>query len=430
MYYDMSKTTMYDVLKQDGAKKFLDSIGRNSTKSKITYAVALSKFHNFLDGKQHTLESVLKPLQTNKINAYELLDEFVTYMMKQKNGNDNSMSVSNSTIKVYVTAIRSYLGYYDIYIIPAKFKQKVKMPKVYREDEEAIDAKDIRDIILHTANRRLKAFLLMLGSGGPRTIEGASLRVCDVDFANSPTKINIRKEFTKTKRARYSFISDEAAKCLKELIEWKYRERSKESRKPIKNDNDLIFGTKKTPKWIYNKLRIEFNKVLANVDKGERKDGEQRRKITLNSFRRFVKSVVAEQASTDYSEWLIGHAKSSYWVKKPEEKGQIYATKCMKYLTFLDYTVLEATGKNIEAKISEKENEIQLLRQRDQIKDQELQSMKEHIQAMEQSQRQSFEEFKQENRHIIAEAVAKYTAQLSKKAFDRFHKPMRDLIEE
>jgi hypothetical protein len=37
----------------------------------------------------------------------------------------------------------------------------------------------------------------------------------------------------------------------------------------------------------------------------------------------------------------------------------------MKYLTFLDYTTLEATGKNIEAKLSEKEREIQLLRQRD-----------------------------------------------------------------
>jgi len=33
----------------------------------------------------------------------------------------------------------------------------------------------------------------------------------------------------------------------------------------------------------------------------------------------------------------------------------------MKYLTFLDYTILEATGKNIE---SEKEKEIHLLRQR------------------------------------------------------------------
>jgi hypothetical protein len=39
----------------------------------------------------------------------------------------------------------------------------------------------------------------------------------------------------------------------------------------------------------------------------------------------------------------------------------------MKYLTFLDYTTIEATGKNIEAKISEKEKEIRLLRQRDSV---------------------------------------------------------------
>lgn len=35
--------------------------------------------------------------------------------------------------------------------------------------------------------------------------------------------------------------------------------------------------------------------------------------------------------------------------------------------TVKDYTTLEATGKNIEAKLSEKEKEIQLLRQRDSI---------------------------------------------------------------
>jgi hypothetical protein len=36
----------------------------------------------------------------------------------------------------------------------------------------------------------------------------------------------------------------------------------------------------------------------------------------------------------------------------------------MKYLTFLYYTTLETTGKNIEAKLSEEEREIHL-RQRD-----------------------------------------------------------------
>ena len=35
----------------------------------------------------------------------------------------------------------------------------------------------------------------------------------------------------------------------------------------------------------------------------------------------------------------------------------------MKYLTFLDYSTLEATGKNIESKILEKDKEIQLLKQ-------------------------------------------------------------------
>ena len=50
---------------------------------------------------------------------------------------------------------------------------------------------------------------------------------------------------------------------------------------------------------------------------------------------------------------------------KEEKRREIYATKVMKYLTFLDYQSLETTGKNIEAKLTEKDLEIQYLRQRD-----------------------------------------------------------------
>jgi hypothetical protein len=39
-------------------------------------------------------------------------------------------------------AVRSYLAYYDIDIIPSKFKRKVKMPKMYREDEEPLDTSE------------------------------------------------------------------------------------------------------------------------------------------------------------------------------------------------------------------------------------------------------------------------------------------------
>ncbi|MFL6378339.1 MAG: hypothetical protein ACJ72R_12870, partial [Nitrososphaeraceae archaeon] len=56
-----------------------------------------------------------------------------------------------------------------------------------------------------------------------------------------------------------------------------------------------------------------------------------------------------------------------------------YATKCMKYLTFLDYTTLEATGKNIEAKLSEKEREIQLLRHRDSMNSDAIASLSDQL---------------------------------------------------
>jgi hypothetical protein len=42
---------------------------------------------------------------------------------------------------------------------------------------------------------------------------------------------------------------------------------------------------------------------------------------------------------------------------KEPVKREICATKCMKYLTFLDYSELETTGKNIEAKLEEKDRD-------------------------------------------------------------------------
>ena len=51
----------------------------------------------------------------------------------------------------------------------------------------------------------------------------------------------------------------------------------------------------------------------------------------------------------------------------------------MKYLTFLDYTTLEATGKNIEAKLSEKEREIQQLRKYQEIRDDAVSSLSDQV---------------------------------------------------
>jgi integrase len=361
-------------------KTFLESISRNSKHSKKVYQVGLLYFNNFLISKKYcsnyTIDTILKPLTNNDINLYELFDGFVSSLL--------SSGLSVSSIRLYVAALRSYFAYYDIDVIPSKFKRKVKMPKLYREDEEPLDSKDIRKILLSCNNRRLKPYLLLLASGGMRAVEGLAIRLQDIDFSVNPTKIHIRKEYAKTKVARDIYISDEATQYLKQWIDWKYRDKGEFTR--AKQKDDLAFSAYETenepnPNSIYIKIVREFQKLLTLCEMDERKEGgiQKRRKITLHSFRRFVKTVISDQTNQDYSEWFLGHNKSPYYTKKEHDRREIYANKCMKYLTFLDYTTLEATGKNIEAKLTEKEREIQLLRQRDSMNTDAISSLSDQL---------------------------------------------------
>jgi hypothetical protein len=63
--------------------------------------------------------------------------------------------------------------------------------------------------------------------------------------------------------------------------------------------------------------------------------------------------------------YFLGHSKSPYYTLKEPERREIYATKVMRYLTFLDYSALEEAGKSIEARLVEREKEIFHLKQND-----------------------------------------------------------------
>jgi len=273
---------------------------------------------------------------------------------------DQLKKVSKKTATLHLHAITSYLGFHDIDIIPNKFKKKVTVPKFIREDEQAIDIHDVRKILLKCNNRRLKPYLLVLASGGMRTVEGLAIRIKDIDFNVNPTKVRIRGEFSKNRTARDIYISDEATKYLQDWINWKYRNGKS------KGADDIVFGLRKktNPRRLYPDIAYEFAKIMDLVGFAERKDNSKRRKVTLNSLRRFVETTVSDSAGKDYAEWFLGHSKSPYWTRKEQEKREIYATKCMKYLTFLDYTTLEARGKSIEANLQEKDIEIAGLKQK------------------------------------------------------------------
>ena len=116
---------------------------KNSRITCITYETSLSYFQSFLDVQyKYDLQTILEGITKNEINVYTPLEQFVTFLTDRK-------SLSPGTVRQYVVGFRSYLAYYDIDVIPSKFRRKVKMPRILHNDQEAIDVKDIRIILLN-----------------------------------------------------------------------------------------------------------------------------------------------------------------------------------------------------------------------------------------------------------------------------------------
>lgn len=120
---------------------------------------------------------------------------------------------------------------------------------------------------------------------------------------------------------------------------------------------------------IYAEVRGVSGKTLDRIGRGEREDlhgFNVSRKITLHSFRRYVKSTISDLGYGDYSEWLIGHIGSTYYRKTDKEKAEIFR-KVESYLTFLDFVTLERKGADTQTRIEELQATNQILRQKDSL---------------------------------------------------------------
>src|SRR4249920_4219688 len=134
---------------------------------------------------------------------------------------------------------------------------------------------------------------------------------------------------------------------------------------------------------IYNDdLGRSFAKTLDRSGKGDREDGNQRRRqISLHSFRRFVKTTISDLGYADFSEWFIGHSGSTYWTKKESEKAEIFH-KIEPYLTFLNVHQLERQGADIQSKVEQLEQLNQSMRDRDKMKDDAIAHLSDQLMAI------------------------------------------------
>ncbi|HET7284752.1 MAG TPA: hypothetical protein VFI70_08710, partial [Nitrososphaeraceae archaeon] len=221
-----------------------------------------------------------------------------------------------------------------------------------------------------------------------------------------PARLFVRGEYAKTKTDRVVFLTEEVTQQLGSWLSYKYRKRRvcykgdkddqinekttttiTEYRTPDRKENDLVFAVYQNtkmpnPDGIYDDIAKSFAKTLDRMGKGEREDGnERRRQITLHSFRRFVKTTISDLGYADFSEYFIGHAGSTYWTKKDSEKAEIFH-KVEPYLTFLNVHQLERQGADIQTKVEELEELNQSLRNRDKMKDDAIAQLSDQLMGL------------------------------------------------
>ena len=91
-----------------------------------------------------------------------------------------------------------------------------------------------------------------------------------------------------------------------------------------------------------------------------------------------MKTTISDLGYSDYSEWFIGHAGSTYWGKKDNEKAEIFR-KIEPYLTFLNVPQLERQGADLQTKIENLEDINTLLRNKYNEKEEQIKKLEESV---------------------------------------------------
>jgi integrase len=358
------------------------------------YFARLNNFSHFIANEYHnqlSIDDLLVKVKNGNQNPYDVLNGYAAYL--------RNCSVSALTLKQRIVTVKNFFEYSDIDISPRRFKFKVKLPKVVRKKKEALSKEDIVEILNVCDNIRLRTYVILLAATGMRAVEALSIRIKDINFDSNPAKLFVRGEYTKTKVDRIIFLTEEVTQQLKSLLDYKHRTRRichqdkqggktiTEYTRPDKKDTDLVFAVYQSrnapnPDILYDDLGRSFAKTLDRSGKGDREDGnERRRQISLHSFRRFVKTTISDLGYADFSEWFIGHSGSTYWTKKDSEKAELFK-KIEPYLTYLDYPALERKGADVQSKVEELEELNQSLRHHDKMKDDAIAHLSDQILAL------------------------------------------------
>ncbi|QUC64373.1 site-specific integrase [Nitrosopumilus sp. K4] len=344
-------------------QNFLDAVysTSHSYSSVHGYGTAIkgkkNGFRKFLDECYSINEIQLRDkIGNNEIDVYNVLSDYVIFLSKSE--------VYPRTVKQWFSAVKSYLTYIGIEIYNEKCKQRVRLPKIHKIRKEPLT----RELIVRALNVlpfKLRIVFYVAIASGMRIGEIAELRLSDIDFGNSPTRIFIRAETTKTREDRETFLTAEATNALKDYLNRYFS--WKENDTNVDLQNVKIFGRtslarrkimpkKDEQRGSVDILEQSLNNYLKNIPHLNMKMRNGKRLIHYHALREFFYTTVSNIAGSNFAHALMGHHSylDTYYSLPEKEKIKMYQ-KCEPHLTMSDFAKIE---EEIE-KTKEKQVEIE-----------------------------------------------------------------------
>ncbi len=353
----------------------------------MTYKTRMQSFAQFIYRRYNKtpVEEILEQIKAGKYDPYDILTEYSGFL---RNERPTENKLTANVIRARVKAARKFFRFNKILVTAEDFNELVPLPRKEQPPKKGIDKTNVPRYLNACKNIQLKTALHVMACNGPRSIELCAVKECDVNLDSDPATITYTAEYSKMRVARTRPLTREAANQLRLWNTFKYRtrwttvkeEKNGESvRKfaaPKRNSYNLLLSMphlndgKATPEGLYDYLSGAFAELIDILDddggdssgdgdingRNGRKVGE-RRKVTLKTFRDFVKSIISNLSYSDFSEWMIGHAGSTYYQKSEKERIEVFR-KLEPYLTYLDVASLEAKGADVETRLQEKDEQL------------------------------------------------------------------------
>jgi integrase len=382
---------------QDRINAFLERKFRHSRSfhTKNAYKSAMNRFEKFLRIKYNLdVNQLLRQFEAKQLDPIGTLDEFYSYLSNEH--------LSNRSISIYVVVAKEFFNSQGLHIYNEDIKQRFRLPKAENTYEEGL-TKEILVRILHNSNPKLQTAILISASSGMRISELVQLKISDIDFSTTPTTIRIRKETTKTRETRFTCISAEATKSLKDYLRrtfgWvevysedryiflhTFEERLEKLRTGHKkysdnNDQESILSRMNDLQVIYESTNEEeryfkavssaratledmLTKVIVSIPELAKKLENGRNSIHFHAFRAWFKTQVTNAHQSDFAEALMGHKsiKLTYFRQNVKDRLKTYL-EVESALTVSDFSAVENTIEGLQKQVEFLTTELEKVKQ-------------------------------------------------------------------